>query len=139
LPTPAPTTAPTPDPTPAPSPAPTPAPGPTPTPTPDPPPSPTPTPDTARPWFVRLTGTSDLRAGRGRTFGATVADDRALRRLKVWVDGRLVRAWSPGGTLAARSVHVPSSRLWRGRHTVRWTVRDAAGNVRSVTFRLIVR
>ena len=114
---------PTPDPTPAAIPTPTPSPG----------------PDTARPSFVRLTGTSDVRAGRGREIGATVADNRALRRLKVWVDGRLVRTWSPGGTRATRSVYVPASRLWHGRHTVRWKVRDAAGNVRTVTFRLYVR
>ncbi len=148
-PTPTPTPAPIPTPIPTPTPTPTPAPDPTPTPTPDPTPipppatppalAPAPAPDTARPSFVRLTGTSAVRAGNGRRIGATVADDRALRRLKVWVDGRRIRVWSPGGTRATRTVYVPASRLWRGRHTVRWTVRDAAGNVRSVTFRLRVR
>lgn len=132
-PTPAPTPEPTADPTPTPEVVPTPDPAPVPTPVPTPPP------DTNRPSFVRLTGTSVVRAGHGRTIGATVADDRALRRLRVWVDGRLVRTWSPSGTRATRSVFVSASRLRQGRHIVRWVVRDAAGNVRSVTFRLYVR
>jgi hypothetical protein len=146
-PTPAPTAVPTPVPTPTPGatpepePVPTPVPTPTPaaTPTPTPTPVATPAPDTVRPTFVRVTGTSTVRAGSGRRIGASVADDRALRRLRVWVDGRLVRTWSPGGTRATRSVYVPAWRLGSGRHTVRWTVRDAAGNVRSVTVRLRVR
>jgi hypothetical protein len=130
---------PAPTPTPIPTPTPDPTPDPTPVPTPAAKPTPSPAPDTARPSFIRLTGTRAVRAGHGRTIGATVADNRALGRLKVWVDGRRIRVWSPGSTRATRTVHVPASRLWRGRHTVRWTVRDAAGNVRSVTFRLYVR
>ncbi len=143
--TPTPTVPPTPAPTPAPTPTPTPAPTPAPTPIPElapapaVAPSPTPLPDLARPSFVRLTGTSAVRAGYGRTLGATVADDRSLRTLKVWVDGRRLRTWTLGGTRATRSILVPSYRLWIGRHTVRWTAWDAAGNSRTTWFRLYVR
>jgi hypothetical protein len=69
----------------------------------------------------------------------TVSDNRSLRRLSVRVDGRLVRAWTLSGTRATRSVYVPSYRLWHGRHTVRWAMKDAAGNYRSITIRLYVR
>jgi len=134
-------------PVPAPTATPTPAPTPTPVPTPTPQlapapavvPTPTSPPDLARPSFVRLTGTSTVRAGYGRTLGAMVADDRSLRTLKVWVDGRRLRTWTLGGTRATRSILVPSSRLWMGRHTVRWTAWDAAGNSRTTWFRLYVR
>jgi hypothetical protein len=102
-------------------------------------PSPTPLSDLARPSFVRLTGTSAVRAGYGRTLGAAVADDRSLRTLKVWVDDRRLRTWTRGGTRATRSSLVPSYRLWMGRHTVRWTAWDAAGNSRTTWFRLYVR
>ena len=134
--------APTPTPTPTPA---TPTAGPTPSPVASPPPSATPTPtltvtaDTTRPAFGRLTGVSPVAAGLGRTIGATVADNQALRRLELRVDGRLTRAWTLSGTRTIRSVLVPSSRLPVGGHLVRWTVRDAAGNVRSTSFYLYVR
>lgn len=101
--------------------------------------APTSSPDLARPSFARLTGTSAVRAGYGRTIGVTVADDRSLRTLRVWVDGRRLRTWTLGGTRATRSILVPSYRLGMGRHTVRWTTWDAAGNSRTTWFRLSVR
>lgn len=151
-PTPAPTATPTPapDPTPAPSgepapsvePTPIPAVAPSPAPTPAPTATPTPTlaPDLTRPTFVRLTGVSTtVRRGSSRTVGATVADNRALRRVRLWVDGRLVRTWYVSGTRASRSYTIPSWRLRYGRHTVRWGVTDAAGNTRYLYVRLYVR
>lgn len=138
-PTPTPTPNPTPTPTPTPDPTPTPAPVAAPAPTPVPTPIPTPAPDTTRPSIVRLTGTSVVRAGHGRTVGITVADNRSLRRLRVWVDGRRMVTWTLSGTRATRSLYVPSYRLWMGRHAVRWTTWDAAGNSRSTWFRLYVR
>ncbi len=113
--------------------------GPAPTPTPTPTPSPSPAPDLTRPSIVRLTGTSAVGAGHGRTVGITVADNRSLRRLRVWVDERRMVTWTLSGTRATRSLYVPSYRLWLGRHTVRWTTWDAAGNSRSTWFRLYVR
>jgi uncharacterized protein YkwD len=106
--------------------------------------APTPTPpavvvDTTPPTFVRRTGTNALNAGYGRTIGATVADGVRLARLEVRVDGRLARAWTLSGTLAERHVYISASWLRRGRHLVRWTVRDAAGNVRTSAFYLYVR
>jgi hypothetical protein len=80
-----------------------------------------------------------VRAGSGRTIGTTVADNRRLARLEVRVDGRLTRTWFLAGTRATRSVVVASSRLRVGRHLVRWTVRDAAGHVRTRTYWLYVR
>lgn len=138
---PAPTPAPTPVPTTSPIASLPPTPSPLPSPAPVAPPTPTPTiePDTTKPAFGRLTGVSPVRAGLGRTIGATVADNRALRRLEVYVDGRLTRTWTLSGTGEVRSVLVPSSRLTIGRHLVRWTVRDAAGNYRSASFYLYVR
>jgi hypothetical protein len=107
-------------------------------------PAPTPVPpevaaDATAPTFVRLTGTSAVRAGYGRTLGATVADNVRLARVEVRVDGRLARAWTLTGTLAERRVLISSTWLRKGRHQVRWTVRDAAGNVRSTSFWLYVR
>ncbi|MBP1706255.1 MAG: hypothetical protein H6Q36_1994 [Chloroflexi bacterium] len=55
------------------------------------------------------------------------------------MDGRLARAWTLSGTLAERHVYISASWLRRGRHLVRWTVRDAAGNVRTSAFYLYVR
>lgn len=150
-PTAAPTVAPTPPPpaTPAPTAAP-PAPTATPVATPLPSPSSSPAPaalpspapaaiDATRPAFGRLTGVSPVRAGNARTVGATVTDNRALRRLELRVDGRLLRAWTLAGTRTVRSTTVPAGRLPPGRHLVRWTARDAAGNVRSTSFWLYVR
>ncbi len=96
-------------------------------------------PDTTAPVFVRFTGTSTVRAGYRRTIGTTVADDRRLARLEVRVDGRLTRTWLLSGTRAERSVVVAASRLTVGRHQVRWTVRDAAGHVRTRSYWLYVR
>ncbi len=151
-PVPAATPAPTPTPAPIPAPAPTATATPTPTPTPAPIPVPTPAPapaaiatpppaapDATRPAFGRLTGVTPVRAGNRRTIGATISDNAALRRLEVRLDGRLLQAWTLSGTRAIRSVVVPASRLPVGRHLVRWTVRDAAGNLRSTSFWLYVR
>ncbi|MCU0482992.1 MAG: CAP domain-containing protein [Chloroflexi bacterium] len=107
-------------------------------------PAPTPPPpavvaDATPPTFLRFTGTSVVRAGYGRTIGATVADDVLLARLEVRIDGRLARAWTLSGTSAVRSVLVSSSWLRAGRHQVRWTLRDAAGHVVSRSYWLYVR
>lgn len=103
-------------------------------------PAPTPAPDLTRPRFVRLTGVSTaVRLGSSRTVGATVSDNRELRRVRLWVDGRLVRTWTVSGTRASRSYTIPSWRLRYGRHTVRWGVTDAAGNTRYLYVRLYVR
>jgi uncharacterized protein YkwD len=95
-------------------------------------------PDVTAPTFVRLTGAGVARAGSARTIGATVADRVQLARLEVRLDGRLVQAWALGGTTAERRVTVPSASLPAGRHQVRWTARDAAGNARSVVLLLVV-
>lgn len=134
----------TPPPTPTPTPTPMPMPAPIPVPTPAPAPAaiatPAPAaPDATRPAFGRLTGVTPVRAGNRRTIGATISDNAALRRLEVRLDGRLLQGWALSGTRAIRSVVVPASRLPVGRHLVRWTVRDAAGNLRSTSFYLYVR
>jgi hypothetical protein len=77
--------------------------------------------------------------GHGRTIRATVADERSLRSLQVWLDGRSIRTWALGGSSATRSAYLSASRLTVGRHAVRWVVRDAAGNARTRTFWLVVR
>jgi len=100
---------------------------------------PSPAPDGVGPSFDRLTGVTAVRAGHGRTVGATVTDNQALRRLEVRVDGRLVRTWTLSGTRATRSAAIPAWRLPVGRHLVRWAVADAAGNARSTSFWLYVR
>jgi len=102
-------------------------------------PSPPPAPDTTRPACGRLTGVSPVRAGNARTVAATVTDNRALRRLEVRIDGHLLRAWNLSGTRTIRSTTIPAWRLPAGRHLVRWTARDAAGNLRSTSFWLDVR
>ena len=122
-----------------PTPTPDPAPTPGPTPTPDPLPQPAVVPDTSAPVFVKLSGTSTVRAGSSRRIGTTVTDDVALARLAVKVDGRRLRVWTPGGIRAERSVLVSASRLGVGRHLVRWRATDQAGNVRIRTWWLVVR
>jgi hypothetical protein len=102
-------------------------------------PTATPAPDLTRPRFVRLAGTATVRAGYGRWVGAAVADNRALRRLRLWVDGRLLRTWTLSGTYTSRKYYVPAWRLRYGNHTVRWGVTDAAGNSRYIYVRLYVR
>jgi hypothetical protein len=148
IPTAAPTATPDPEPVPSGEPEPTPAVEPSPaaepvpaaTPAPPATPAPTPAPDLTRPTFVRLSGVSTaVRRGSSRTVGAIVTDNRALRRVRLWVDGRLVRTWTVSGTRASRSYTIPSWRLRYGRHTVRWGATDTAGNTRYTYIRVYVR
>ncbi len=92
----------------------------------------------APPTFTGFTGTSTVRAGYGRTIGATVSDDRALGKLAVRVDGRLARTWTLEGTTATRQVLVSATWLPRGRHSIAWTAWDAAGNVHTRSYFLYV-
>jgi uncharacterized protein YkwD len=96
-------------------------------------------PDIIAPAFVTLAGAGVARFGYSRTLAATVSDAVQLASLELRLDGRLVQSWTLGGTAAERRVTVASASLPAGRHQVRWTVRDAAGNARSVVLLLLVR
>jgi uncharacterized protein YkwD len=96
-------------------------------------------PDAVAPAFGVVSDGGTVRVSTGATVGATVTDNRALRGLEVRLDGRLLRTWTLSGTRATRSTTIPTWRLPVGRHLVRWTARDAAGNARSTSLWLYVR
>jgi hypothetical protein len=96
----------------------------------------TPTGDTTRPRVTNETGrNATYRRGYTRTFSATLSDNVRVKAITVWYDGRRIGSWtySTAVTSVRRSIRISSTRLTRGRHTLVWKVRDAAGNVSTYT------
>lgn len=81
-------------------------------------------PDTTDPTITEVTpATGNVEPGAsGVTFQATVADDRVVSYLKLYVDSELEETWTTAGTKSYTMV------LAKGAHTYEFTAADTAGN-----------